>query len=198
MGSSGDIDFFFWPRKDIEKIECVLFSKWHDDPHGRYLPLEVGFGAGLSCNAILLFLVFFLLIFWSLSSFGDDIFPNPFIYTWFICNVIKWPGGCCFLQHQFLLESVEWQSRLQGLMVIDDFLPNSEQVLTNGNRDVFLFVSRHQTQVSNAFFRQIAGLSNEPMMLTSVCSLVIVRRSIFAPISSLEIRGCRGTWFHRS
>lgn len=102
LGSSGDIDFFFWPRKDVEKIECILFSKWHDDPHGRYLPLE----------------------------------------------------------HQFLLESVEWQSRLQGLMMVNDFLPSTEQVITNANQDVFLFVSRHQTQCSNkrSEFIKLRGL----------------------------------------
>lgn len=31
IGCTTDVDFFLWPRKDIEKIECMLFSRWKGD-----------------------------------------------------------------------------------------------------------------------------------------------------------------------
>ena len=40
LGSPADVDYFLWPRKDIEKIQCVLFSKWKDEDV-PYKPLQV-------------------------------------------------------------------------------------------------------------------------------------------------------------
>ncbi|CAM9736380.1 unnamed protein product [Lampetra planeri] len=35
IGNVQDMDFFLWPRKDIEKVVCLLFSRWKgsDDPY---------------------------------------------------------------------------------------------------------------------------------------------------------------------
>ncbi|KAJ8306382.1 hypothetical protein KUTeg_016927 [Tegillarca granosa] len=31
IGCTSEMDFFLWPRNDIEKIECKVFSKWKGD-----------------------------------------------------------------------------------------------------------------------------------------------------------------------
>ena len=42
LGCTTEIDFFLWPRNDIEKIECILFSRWkgEDTP---FKPIQVFF-----------------------------------------------------------------------------------------------------------------------------------------------------------
>jgi len=40
-GCTGNVDYFLWPRNDIERIECVMFSKWKDEI-GPYKRIEVG------------------------------------------------------------------------------------------------------------------------------------------------------------
>ncbi|KAK3803843.1 hypothetical protein RRG08_029435 [Elysia crispata] len=42
IGCTSDVDFFLWPRNDIEKIECHLYSRWkgEDTP---FRPLIVGY-----------------------------------------------------------------------------------------------------------------------------------------------------------
>ncbi|KAH3694010.1 uncharacterized protein C6orf62 homolog [Dreissena polymorpha] len=41
-GSTTNVDYFIWPRNDVEKIECSLFSKWKEDI-GPYRKIEVNF-----------------------------------------------------------------------------------------------------------------------------------------------------------
>lgn len=42
LGTTADIDFFLWPRKDIDNIECLLFSRWKGDLE-PYKPLQATF-----------------------------------------------------------------------------------------------------------------------------------------------------------
>lgn len=42
IGCTTDVDYFLWPRNDLEKIECHLFSKWKDDS-GPYRKLEADY-----------------------------------------------------------------------------------------------------------------------------------------------------------
>ena len=35
------MDFLLWPRKDIDYIECRLFSRWKGDEETPYKPLKV-------------------------------------------------------------------------------------------------------------------------------------------------------------
>lgn len=42
IGCTTDVDYFLWPRKDIEKIECSLFSKWKEES-GPYKKIEADF-----------------------------------------------------------------------------------------------------------------------------------------------------------
>jgi len=42
IGCTTDIDFFLWPRRDIEKIECLLFSKWKNEL-SDFRPLQAKF-----------------------------------------------------------------------------------------------------------------------------------------------------------
>ena len=42
IGCTQEMDFFLWPRNDIEKIVCLLFSRWkNEDTELR--PIEVRF-----------------------------------------------------------------------------------------------------------------------------------------------------------
>ena len=41
IGCTTEIDFFLWPRRDLEKIECKLFSRWKGDVDAPYKPLLV-------------------------------------------------------------------------------------------------------------------------------------------------------------
>lgn len=44
IGCTQEMDFILWPRNDIEKIVCLLFSRWKgsDEP---FRPVQVfGFG----------------------------------------------------------------------------------------------------------------------------------------------------------
>lgn len=40
LGCTTEIDFFLWPRNDIEKIECILFSRWKGDD-APFKPIQV-------------------------------------------------------------------------------------------------------------------------------------------------------------
>ena len=35
------MNFFLWPRNDIEKIECLVFSRWKGDDQDKFKPLQV-------------------------------------------------------------------------------------------------------------------------------------------------------------
>ena len=41
IGCTTEIDFFLWPRRDLEKIECKLFSRWKGDEESPFKPLLV-------------------------------------------------------------------------------------------------------------------------------------------------------------
>ena len=41
IGCTSGVDFFLWPRKDLDKILCMLFSRWKGDP-GPYKHILVG------------------------------------------------------------------------------------------------------------------------------------------------------------
>ncbi|KAL5021076.1 hypothetical protein ScPMuIL_000231 [Solemya velum] len=43
IGCSSDVDFFLWPRNDIDRIECKLFSRWKGD-NCSYKPIKADFG----------------------------------------------------------------------------------------------------------------------------------------------------------
>jgi len=43
IGCTTDMDFFLWPRNDIERIECLLFSRWKGDDQEPFRPLQVSF-----------------------------------------------------------------------------------------------------------------------------------------------------------
>ncbi len=40
LGCTTEMDFFLWPRNDIEKIECLLFSRWKGEDE-VFKPLQV-------------------------------------------------------------------------------------------------------------------------------------------------------------
>ncbi|CAH1775443.1 unnamed protein product [Owenia fusiformis] len=42
IGCTTEMDFFLWPRNDIEKIECMLFSKWRGE-ESPFKPLQCEF-----------------------------------------------------------------------------------------------------------------------------------------------------------
>lgn len=42
LGCTSDMDFMLWPRNDIDKIECLLFSRWKGD-NGTFKPLQTVF-----------------------------------------------------------------------------------------------------------------------------------------------------------
>ncbi|KAL3868438.1 hypothetical protein ACJMK2_041245 [Sinanodonta woodiana] len=42
IGCTTDVDFFLWPRNDIDKIECHLFSRWKGDS-SPYRPIKMEF-----------------------------------------------------------------------------------------------------------------------------------------------------------
>ena len=42
-----EIDFFLWPRNDIDKIVCLLFSRWKGEENSEYRLIQVKF-----CNII--------------------------------------------------------------------------------------------------------------------------------------------------
>ncbi|XP_001629859.2 uncharacterized protein C6orf62 homolog [Nematostella vectensis] len=43
IGCNQAVDFFLWPRKDIDKIVCHLFSRWKEDTDAAYRPVQVEF-----------------------------------------------------------------------------------------------------------------------------------------------------------
>lgn len=47
LGCTTDMDFFLWPRNDIEKIESLLFSRWKTEDNSEvYKPLTCAFEFG--------------------------------------------------------------------------------------------------------------------------------------------------------
>ncbi|XP_033730817.1 uncharacterized protein C6orf62 homolog [Pecten maximus] len=42
LGCTTEMDFFLWPRSDIDKIECMLFSKWKGD-ESPFKPIQAEF-----------------------------------------------------------------------------------------------------------------------------------------------------------
>ncbi|KAK2163411.1 hypothetical protein NP493_1462g00019 [Ridgeia piscesae] len=43
IGCTTDMNFFLWPRKDIERMECLLFSRWKGEENSIFKPLEAKF-----------------------------------------------------------------------------------------------------------------------------------------------------------
>ncbi|XP_065843235.1 uncharacterized protein C6orf62 homolog [Oscarella lobularis] len=43
IGCTQEMDFFLWPRNDIDKIVCLLFSKWKGEGDESYKPLKADF-----------------------------------------------------------------------------------------------------------------------------------------------------------
>ena len=41
IGCTTEIDFFLWPRRDLDRIECKLFSRWKGEDDAPYKPLKV-------------------------------------------------------------------------------------------------------------------------------------------------------------
>lgn len=41
ISGSGDVDLLLWPRKDIERVECKVFSRWSHDKASPYMLLKV-------------------------------------------------------------------------------------------------------------------------------------------------------------
>ncbi len=41
IGCTTEMDFLLWPRNDIDRIECLLFSRWKGDEETPYKPLKV-------------------------------------------------------------------------------------------------------------------------------------------------------------
>lgn len=46
VGQIQGIDFFLWPRNDIDKIMCLLFSRWKGDKNSEYKLIQVKFELG--------------------------------------------------------------------------------------------------------------------------------------------------------
>ncbi|XP_053394075.1 uncharacterized protein C6orf62 homolog [Mercenaria mercenaria] len=42
IGCTTDVDYFLWPRKDLDRIECNLFSKWKEE-QGPFKKIEMEF-----------------------------------------------------------------------------------------------------------------------------------------------------------
>lgn len=42
LGVTSDVDFFLWPRMDIGRIECIMFSRWKGELE-PYRPLQAHF-----------------------------------------------------------------------------------------------------------------------------------------------------------
>lgn len=43
IGCTTEMDFFLWPRNDIEKIQCLLFSRWKGDESDKFKPIQSDF-----------------------------------------------------------------------------------------------------------------------------------------------------------
>ncbi|XP_062506878.1 uncharacterized protein C6orf62 homolog [Corticium candelabrum] len=43
IGCTQEMDFYLWPRNDIESLKCLLFSKWKGEPDDSYKPLKADF-----------------------------------------------------------------------------------------------------------------------------------------------------------
>jgi len=42
IGCTSDVDYFLWPRNDLDRIECSLFSRWKGE-NGPYKKLQASF-----------------------------------------------------------------------------------------------------------------------------------------------------------
>jgi len=43
IGCTTEMDFFLWPRNDIDRIECLLFSRWKDQANEPFRQLRARF-----------------------------------------------------------------------------------------------------------------------------------------------------------
>ncbi|KAF5901236.1 hypothetical protein DAT39_009054, partial [Clarias magur] len=43
IGCTQEMDFILWPRNDIEKIVCLLFSRWKGADHEPFRPVQAKF-----------------------------------------------------------------------------------------------------------------------------------------------------------
>lgn len=43
IGCTQEMDFILWPRNDIEKIVCLLFSRWKGSDDEPFRPVQVGY-----------------------------------------------------------------------------------------------------------------------------------------------------------
>lgn len=41
IGCTQEMDFILWPRNDIEKIVCLLFSRWKGSDDEPFRPVQV-------------------------------------------------------------------------------------------------------------------------------------------------------------
>ena len=41
-----DVDFLLWPRSDIERIECLVYSNWKHEPNQPHQSIEVNISPG--------------------------------------------------------------------------------------------------------------------------------------------------------
>lgn len=41
IGCTQEMDFILWPRNDIEKIVCLLFSRWKGADDEPFRPVQV-------------------------------------------------------------------------------------------------------------------------------------------------------------
>lgn len=41
IGCTQEMDFILWPRNDIEKIVCLLFSRWKGSDDEPFRPIQV-------------------------------------------------------------------------------------------------------------------------------------------------------------
>lgn len=46
IGCTTEMDFFLWPRNDIDRIECLLFSRWKGEDESAYKPIKAEFEFG--------------------------------------------------------------------------------------------------------------------------------------------------------
>ncbi|XP_013392756.1 uncharacterized protein C6orf62 homolog [Lingula anatina] len=43
LGCTTEMDFFLWPRNDLQSIQCLLFSRWKGENDLAFKPLKVDF-----------------------------------------------------------------------------------------------------------------------------------------------------------
>lgn len=116
LGCTTEIDFFLWPRNDIEKIECTLFSRWKGDD-APFKPIQV--------------ICIFKLMIWFES----------FNYRYILMKTI-FMVHCAYNNSTKLLIFMEYKNRRCGIIIneIIHQMPSNEQ--SNFYRS-FLFQKSH-------------------------------------------------------